>query len=238
MLLTPSFHTHKIVTSAPPAGSLPTAAANQHARSNPRARRRLTRPARRPIGPGEPPTRSRPRPPSQLTREPSRPRLPSRRWPGQPGGRALQWRRQRWLIACRWPSRSHKIVTRSWDRPDEFMSPYTEGVIARRQGYVRARSRAASGPAGHPRGVLCPSGVRPGLLRAVVKTPIRSDDGLSDPSEQAPVDRPVTSERLSEAERRCQSSSGRSARERDGLRRARQRGPCPFLMAAIAPGPG
>ena len=40
---------------------------------------------------------------------------------------------------------------------------------------VCARSRAASGPTGHPRGVLCPSGVRPGLLRAVVKTPIRSD---------------------------------------------------------------
>ena len=39
---------------------------------------------------------------------------------------------------------------------------------------VCARSRAASEPAGHPRGVLCPSGVRPGLLRAVVKTPIRS----------------------------------------------------------------
>ena len=32
-----------------------------------------------------------------------------------------------------------------------------------------ARSRAASGPAGHPRGVLCPSWKRPGLLRAVVK---------------------------------------------------------------------
>ena len=28
---------------------------------------------------------------------------------------------------------------------------------------VCARSRAPSGPAGHPRGVLCPSGVRPGL---------------------------------------------------------------------------
>ena len=40
---------------------------------------------------------------------------------------------------------------------------------------ARARSRAASGPGGHPRGVLCPSGVRPGLLRAVVKTPIRSE---------------------------------------------------------------
>ena len=40
---------------------------------------------------------------------------------------------------------------------------------------VCARSRAASGPACHPRGVLCPSGMRPGLLRAVVKTPIRSD---------------------------------------------------------------
>ena len=33
---------------------------------------------------------------------------------------------------------------------------------------VYARMRAASGPAGHPRGVLCASGVRPGLLRAVV----------------------------------------------------------------------
>ena len=41
---------------------------------------------------------------------------------------------------------------------------------------VCARSRAASGPACHPGGVLCPSGVRPGLLRAVMKTPIRSDD--------------------------------------------------------------
>ena len=30
--------------------------------------------------------------------------------------------------------------------------------------------------AGHPRGVLCPSGVGPGLLRAVVKTPIRRSD--------------------------------------------------------------
>jgi len=30
------------------------------------------------------------------------------------------------------------------------------------------------GTAGHPRGALCPSGVGPGLLRAVVKTPIRS----------------------------------------------------------------
>ena len=43
---------------------------------------------------------------------------------------------------------------------------------------VCARSRAASGPAGHPRGVLCPSGVRPGLLRAVVKTPIRSNQRI------------------------------------------------------------
>ena len=34
-------------------------------------------------------------------------------------------------------------------------------------------ARAASGPAGHPRGVLCPSGVRPGLLRAVVRPPRR-----------------------------------------------------------------
>ena len=40
---------------------------------------------------------------------------------------------------------------------------------------VCVRSRAASGPAGLPRGVLCPSGVRPDLLRAVVKTPIRSE---------------------------------------------------------------
>ena len=34
--------------------------------------------------------------------------------------------------------------------------------------------QATPGPAGHPRGVLCPSGVGPGLLRAVVNTPIRS----------------------------------------------------------------
>ena len=37
---------------------------------------------------------------------------------------------------------------------------------------------AALRTAGHPRGVLCPSGVRPGLLRAVVKTPIRSATSL------------------------------------------------------------
>ena len=34
--------------------------------------------------------------------------------------------------------------------------------------------QATPEPAGHPRGVLCPSGVGPGLLRAVVNTPIRS----------------------------------------------------------------
>ena len=39
-------------------------------------------------------------------------------------------------------------------------------------GCVRALA-ATSAPAGHPRGVLCPSGARPGLLRAVVKTPVR-----------------------------------------------------------------
>ena len=39
---------------------------------------------------------------------------------------------------------------------------------------VCVRSRAASGPAGHPRGVLCPSVA--GLLRAVVNTPIRSSE--------------------------------------------------------------
>ena len=51
---------------------------------------------------------------------------------------------------------------------------------------------------------------------------------------------PETSERLSEAERRCQSSSATPARERDGLRRTRhrQRGPCPLPLAAILrPGP-
>ena len=33
---------------------------------------------------------------------------------------------------------------------------------------------SARGNYGHRRGVLCPSGVRSGLLRAVVNTPIRS----------------------------------------------------------------
>ena len=51
---------------------------------------------------------------------------------------------------------------------------------------VFARSRAASGPARHPRGVLCPSGVRPGLLRAVVKTPIRSDPFASPAPDNMP----------------------------------------------------
>ena len=45
---------------------------------------------------------------------------------------------------------------------------------------VCARSRAASGPAGHPRGVLCPSGVQPDLLRAVVRNsdPIRGPNPM------------------------------------------------------------
>ena len=42
--------------------------------------------------------RSRPRPPSQVAAAPSRGRLPSRRWPGQPGGRALAPTRAR--AAC------------------------------------------------------------------------------------------------------------------------------------------
>ena len=36
--------------------------------------------------------------------------------------------------------------------------------------------QATPEPAGHPRGVLCPSGVGPGLLRAVVNDPIRPDE--------------------------------------------------------------
>ena len=52
---------------------------------------------------------------------------------------------------------------------------------------VCRRARPPSGTAGHPRGALCPSGVGPGPLRAVVKTPIRSDDGLSDPIRVASI---------------------------------------------------
>ena len=39
---------------------------------------------------------------------------------------------------------------------------------------VCLRARPPSGTAGHPSGVLCPSGVGPGLLRVVANTPIRS----------------------------------------------------------------
>ena len=43
---------------------------------------------------------------------------------------------------------------------------------------VCLRARPPSGTAGHPRGALCPSGVGPGLLRAVVKNsdPIRTNE--------------------------------------------------------------